>query len=617
MATDKKKKTNSALPLLIGAIGFGIAAALLSILYLNAKEKALIESLKGKDEEKVSVVVAAQNLTRGSLVDPGYFSLREMPRKFVHEDAVYPNEFEKYQGRSLTANLGAGKALLKSFLDEEFPVDFSDTIKPGRRALAITVDEINSITGFLRPGNRVDLFVNIPYSESGFNPALYAIGLYSELPEGIDKSNIPGGNIKSLTEELELEEDKITELISGLSPGDVIMPVMQNVRILATGKDPYIESLDHLRQPQLVRDRNFTSVVVDVSAKQAALIAAAQDKGDILAILRNRNDESSASFTTISSRDLFTNAIKMAADEKARAARTVTPAGVDQFGNLVDADGKKLIDKEQLAKAGYSVNENGEIVDKDGNVIDPNDIVIAADGTIMTKQQLAEAGLTLNASGQLVDKNGNVVDANNVVITADGSVLTKAQLEAAGLSVNENGEIVDSNGKVVSADALIISDSGKVMTKEQMEAAGLSLNENGELVDKDGKVIDPNDFVIAADGTVLSKEQLASAGLSINENGEIVDANGNVVDKNDLITAADGTLLSKSELEKAGYSVNAQGQIVDADGKVVSADAIAELVATQSFSDGTSDRKTYQLVIGGASVDGVPKIQDIEIPEPE
>ena len=545
MATDKKKKTSSSLPLLVGAIGFGIAAALLAMLYLNAKEKALIAKLKGQKQENVKVVVANQNLQRGSLVDAEYFSLRDMPGNFVHEDVVYPHEFEKYKGRSLTTNLGSGKALLKSFLDEEFPVDFSDTIETGRRAMAITVDEINSITGFLRPGNRVDLFVNIPYSESGFDPALYSAGLYSQLPEGIDISNIPGGNVESLAAQLDISDEEITEIIGGLSPGDVIIPVMQNVRILATGKDPYIESLDHLRQPQIRRDANFTSVIVDVSSEQAALISAAQDKGDILAILRNRNDEGAATFTTISAKDLFTNAVKMAAEEKARAARTTSPAGVDQFGNLVDADGKKLIDKEQLAKAGYTVNENGEIVDKDGNVIDPNDIVIAADGSIMTKQQLAAAGLSVNASGQIVDKDGNIVDVNDIVIAADGSVLTKAQLAAAGLSVNANGEIVDSSGKVVSTKDLIISENGEVMTKAQLEAAGYSINESGQIVDSSGRVV--------------SQEEIAA----------------------------------------------------------IAADIAAEVLEQQLLTEDSSKLKTYELIIGGASADGVPKIQDIKIPEPE
>jgi Flp pilus assembly protein CpaB len=545
MATDKKKKPSSSLPLFVGAIGFGIAAALLSVLYLNAKEKSLLEMLKGKEQQTVSVVVASQHLNRGSLVDEQYFSLRSMPADFVHQDVVYPQEFERYKGRSLTTDLGSGKALLKSFLDEEFPVDFSDSIKLGRRAMAVSVDEINSITGFLRPGNQIDLFVNIPYSESGFDPALYTVGLYSELPEGIDVTNISGGNVKNLASQLSLEDEKLTELLSSLSPGDVIIPVLQGVRVLATGKDPYIESLDHLRQPQMRRDENFTSIIVDVSTEQAALITAAQDKGDILAILRNRNDETASTFSSVSSRDLFTNAAKMAAAEKARASRATIPAGVDQFGNLVDADGKKILSKDQLAAAGYTINENGEIVDKDGNVIDPNDIVIAADGSIMTKQQLAAAGLTVNENGQIIDKDGNIVDVNDVVIAADGTILTKAQLEAAGLSVNANGEIVDSNGKVVSASDIIIAENGQVMTKEQLEAAGYSINESGQIVD--------------ANGNVVSSEQIAA----------------------------------------------------------IASEIASEVAVQKLLEEAQNELKTYELIIGGASTDGVPKTQEVSIPKPE
>ena len=50
--------------------------------------------------------------------------------------------------------------------------------------------------------------------------------------------------------------------------------------------------------------------------------------------------------------------------------------------------------------------------------------------------------------------------SNNIVIAADGTVLTKEQLAAAGLSVNENGEIVDANGKVVAASDIVIAKDG-------------------------------------------------------------------------------------------------------------------------------------------------------------
>ena len=65
-------------------------------------------------------------------------------------------------------------------------------------------------------------------------------------------------------------------------------------------------------------------------------------------------------------------------------------------------------------------------MDKNGNVVDPDDIVVNADGTITTKQAIMEAaGYTLNEDGQWVDKDGNVVDPDDIVVLADGTVMTK------------------------------------------------------------------------------------------------------------------------------------------------------------------------------------------------
>ena len=147
-----------------------------------------------------------------------------------------------------------------------------------------------------------------------------------------------------------------------------------------------------------------------MDAEQAALITLAEENGEIVTLLRNRNDKGASSFTNVSPLDLFGNAAEMASAEKERASRVTAAAGVDVNGNLVDADGNKLMSSEQLAAAGYSVNENGQVVDKDGNIVDPNDLVIAADGSVINKQQLAAAGLTVNESGQIIDKDGNVVD---------------------------------------------------------------------------------------------------------------------------------------------------------------------------------------------------------------
>jgi pilus assembly protein CpaB len=610
-----KQQEKSALPLIAGAIGFGIVAALLAMFYLNAKEAQLKAKYEEDQASTVRVVVANQDLPKGQEITKNLFSARQVPSDFVHDDAIFPGDFDRYIGRSLVANVGRGKTLLKSFMDEDFPRDFSDVVKPGHRAMTITVDDINSIGGFLRPGNRIDIFVNIPFTASGFSEELFEAAKESGLLELLPKdilSSIPGELLDAAN-----GSANPTELLGMIIPDDVIIPVMQNVIVLATGRDPYRETLDALRQPQHRTESQFSHITLEVNPQQAALISMAQDKGDILTLLRNRDDQSASAFTTVGSPDLFTNATSMAKAEKERASRATTAAGVDINGNLVDADGKKLVSRDQLAAAGYSVNEDGQVVDKDGNIVDVNDIVIAADGTIMTKQQLAAAGLSVNASGQIIDKDGNVVDVNDLVVAADGSVLTKEQLAAAGLSVNANGEIVDKDGKVVSIEDIVVAKDGTIMTKEKLAAltaAGYSVNENGEIVDKDGNIVDPNSIVIASDGSVMTKEQLAAAGLSINENGDIVDANGNVVDAGDLITSANGEVLSKKQLAAAGLSVNANGEIIDAAGNVVSAQEITQFAQNQKITGSDKASGEYVLTIGGASEDGIAKSLNVVQP---
>ena len=136
-----KKQEKSALPLIAGAIGFGVVAALLAMLYLNAREAQLKAKYEQDQSTQVKVIVANTDLTKGQEISTNLFSLRSVPTQFVHDDAVFPSQFEAYIGRSIVANLGRGKTLLKSFIDEDFPRDFSDIIHPGKRAMTITVDE--------------------------------------------------------------------------------------------------------------------------------------------------------------------------------------------------------------------------------------------------------------------------------------------------------------------------------------------------------------------------------------------------------------------------------------------------------------------------------------------
>ena len=139
------------LMLLLGAVGFGIAAAILSVAYLKSREAAIKRSLAGEEQEMVTVVVAKDDLSKGQQIQPGLFASRTIPKKFVHANAISPVAVESYYGRFLIENIARGTPLLTNFMNETFPVDFSDLVSQGRRAITIQVDEVQSIAGLTRP----------------------------------------------------------------------------------------------------------------------------------------------------------------------------------------------------------------------------------------------------------------------------------------------------------------------------------------------------------------------------------------------------------------------------------------------------------------------------------
>ena len=518
--------------LLIGAIGFGLVAAVFSTLYLKSREEAIRLRLEGERLQMVSVVVAAGNIPKGTQVGNGSFAIRDIPNEYVHADAVYPEKFDALSTRFLDQDLEAGKPLLNSFLVEAFPVDFSDLIKQGLRAVTIEIDQQGSQASMLRPGNRIDLFVNIKIQASGLT-----------VPQG----SPPPSKMVQAPEWMELEGT-----FQQIPPKEILMPVLQDIVVLATGREPYEETLDQLNQPQRRDEQRYNTITIAVSPAQAALTRIAEETGELHAFLRNRADRSQADFFSLSAQDLFTLAVEMAARAKLAAAAAAAGASIDKDGNWVSADGT-VIKKENLvlkadgtvtttsgkllAAKGISINEKGEYVDAKGNVVDPRNVVVKT------------------ADGRFVDANGDEVPENELVVLADGTVTTKAQMLAdAGLTVNENGDYVDAKGNVIAKDDVIVLANGTVMTKDGKVLAGppVTVNEQG--------------FIVAEDGTVMTPDGKILNGLRVNEKGEVVGRDGTKYNARDLVVAADGSVRTRDGKLVSGVSAMTTGVVAAAAG---------------------------------------------------
>lgn len=653
MAEVRETRSAFGIPLIVGAIGFGLAAALMSFIYLKSEKAALLEKYAGANRKEVTVLVAGKDLPKGTVVREEVLSQRNIPAGFVANDAIPASDYQKYLGRVLEADVGAGKPLLTSYLDTRFPVDFSDIVPVGRRAMTVQVDDLNSVAGFIRPGNHIDLFVNIPSALSGFSAGFITANMIDSIPAELRDAIPP--TLLEAARGASTSDATVKDLLANAIPKELILPVMQNVRVLATGRDPYREELDQLAYPQPRSQRNYNTVTLDLSPREAALVTAAIKKGDMLALLRNRNDDGGADFSTVSAQDLFSNAFKMAKSEGDRRQRVAVAGGVDRAGNLVDANGKTIMNREQLAAAGLTVNDKGQLVDKHGRVMDAKDVVVTADGRVLEKSALAAAGLTVNASGQLVDKYGKVVAADAVVTTASGKIMTREQLQAARLTVNEAGEVVDASGRVVDTAKMVTTPDGRVLTTEQLAAAGMTVNDKGEIVDASGKMVDPASLVVAGNGQILSHEQLAAAGLKVNDKGELVDAAGrrvdaatlvtdangkiidsemlaaaglsineagqvvdkagNVVETSSLIATRDGAVVSQAQLAAAGLKVNDKGEVVDTKGHVLNRKELAAVAATSPIAGAGAGGRSIGFIIGGASSAGVAKSTTLKVTE--
>jgi pilus assembly protein CpaB len=143
-------------------------------------------------------------------------------------------------------------------------MSFSQRVKPGIRALTIAVDEINSISGMLQPGDRIDLLFS------------------ARLPER-DGARGQGG--------------------------EATLPLFQGLLVLATGRQ--VRAGVDERGAQ----RSYSTVTVEVEPEQAQRLVVAQRTGKLTAVLRNPDDPARMARQAMDLRQLLGVAPALAARE--------------------------------------------------------------------------------------------------------------------------------------------------------------------------------------------------------------------------------------------------------------------------------------------------------------
>ncbi|MFZ6693195.1 Flp pilus assembly protein CpaB [Undibacterium sp. SXout20W] len=226
----KKIKPNKTWLVLGLAIFIGLLAALAARGYLKNQLQEIEERKKG---QTINLVVAKSDIKKGSKLSSENLAVRPIPVEYAQSYVLRPDEFSQIDGQTIAYDIKNGEMISWSLLESKKPPIFSTRVTAGHRAMTVPVDEVNSISGMLEPGDSIDLIVTVTQKEK-----------------------------------------------------KLIFPLLQNAQIMATGQR-------NIDDPQGIK-KEYSTVTLNVTEQEAQYLIGARESGKITALLRNPQDKRTA-----------------------------------------------------------------------------------------------------------------------------------------------------------------------------------------------------------------------------------------------------------------------------------------------------------------------------------
>ena len=217
-------KRYGALIALVLALGFGTLAVVLANRWLSSRNPA-VKTAAGDTLPATAVVVAAKDLPVGTKLSAQALAVTDWPRASVPKGAF--SDPKQGESRVNVNRLAAGEPILSTELAPAgSAAGMVALIGQGKRAMAIRVDEVTGVGGFVLPETHVDV-INV--------------------------------------ENLKNDQKKVRI-------------ILQDVRVLAIAQETYVEN----GKAKVVK-----TVTLEVTPRQAETLALGTHEGSINLVLRN------------------------------------------------------------------------------------------------------------------------------------------------------------------------------------------------------------------------------------------------------------------------------------------------------------------------------------------
>lgn len=250
-------KLNKNAMLLVGALALGLVAAFLSISYVQQRVAAETAAARG-DVVEVPVVVTKRPFEVGEVITEEDLSVRDVPLEFLPADAVTPDTYGEILNRMVRAPIKEGAPLSSGALVPLYD-QFSRVIGPGKVGYTMSVDENNSLSGMIAPGDAVDIL---------------------------------------MTYDSESEPDASTTGAQQPKQGERVVPLLENVTVLATGR----------RVGEVVGGEDneaYSSITLELTPRQAEELTVGRKTGEVHVMLRNLEDSTPFGLTGLTEKALM------------------------------------------------------------------------------------------------------------------------------------------------------------------------------------------------------------------------------------------------------------------------------------------------------------------------
>jgi pilus assembly protein CpaB len=148
-------KRYGALLALVLAVGFGLLAVVLANKWLSTRGKQIATTV-AEENPSVRVVVAARDLNIGTPLSAENLVLVDWPKGSVPKGAFH--DITEVKDRTVISRLWAGEPVMAVQLAAPGSgAGMVATITQGMRAMALRVDEVSGVGGFILPNTYVDV----------------------------------------------------------------------------------------------------------------------------------------------------------------------------------------------------------------------------------------------------------------------------------------------------------------------------------------------------------------------------------------------------------------------------------------------------------------------------